>query len=459
MDLLPVANPTKSFWLTAEDDFATFRSTPELPAEADVVIVGSGYAGATTAHYLLPQFKGSVLMLEARNVCSGATARNGGHLKPDLYYSHNDFREKYGEAGAAEIINFEHAHLQAMKELVEGEQIDCDFVLTRACDVHVHGTAAERAVANYTEMCKNPHVRCKQDVQLTQGDAARVISKVDGSPVCVTYTAGQLWPYKLVTAVLRKAVAAGLNLQTNTPVVATERLGDGRYLVRTPRGAVVAGRLVLATNAYTASVEPRFRNKIVPIKGACSHIVPVSAADRAPHLTNTYGIRFAGADTDYLINRPDGSVVLGGAKKHIFPYKDRFYNVVDDSTLIPGSEAYFSGYLEKMFYTWKGVATHADHVWSGILGYTDDTLPYVGALPDEPRKYVIAGFHGHGMPRVLLCARALAGSLAADAAGVGGDPAPGLADIPAAFRITPDRMTATENRILQSLQPAPVPKL
>ena len=449
MDLLPVANPTKSFWLTAEDDFATYRSTPDLPAEADVVIIGSGYAGTTTAHYLLQEFQGRVLMLEARNVCSGATARNGGHLKPDLYYSHNDFRAKYGEAGAAEIINFEHAHLAAMKELVEGQQIDCDFVLTRACDVHLHGDATARAVANYTEMTKNPYVQCKQDVQIMHGDAARVISKVDGSPVCITYTAGQLWPYKLMTALLRKAVAAGLNLQTNTPVVATEKLPNGRYLVQTLRGSVVASKLVLATNAYTASVEPRFRDKIVPIKGACSHIVPVSAKQRAPHLTNTYGIRFAGADTDYLINRPDGSVILGGAKKHIFPYKERFYNVVDDSTLIPGSESYFSGYLEKMFYTWKDVPTHADHVWSGILGYTDDSLPYVGELPGEPAKYVIAGFHGHGMPRVLLCARALARCIA----GGTND----LADIPAAFRITHDRMTKTKNRLLESLQPASVP--
>lgn len=454
-EFLPVANPTKSFWLTAEDDFSTFRSTPQLPAETDVLVVGSGYAGTTTAYYLLEdgtRDPASILMLEARNVCSGATARNGGHLKPDLYFAHNAFREKYGEKGAAEIINFEHEHVRAMKELIEKEKIDCDFVLTRACDVHLHPLSVRKATTNYAGMLSNPYVTCKDDVQIQYGEAARVISKVEDSPVCLTYTAGQLWPYKLVTGILKKLVSRGVNLQTNTPVLGLEKRPDGRYLVKTERGDVIAAKLVLATNAYTASVEPQFRNKIVPIKGACSRIVSADPNKRTPHLTNTYGIRYAGADTDYLINRPDGSVIVGGAKKHIFPYRERFYGNVDDSTLIPHSEEYFSDYMDRLFYTWKDFPTKVDYVWSGILGYTDDSLPYVGEVPGDANKYAIAGFHGHGMPRVLLCAKALARFIN------GGAASSAELDVPSAFKITRERMTATENRIFESLQP-PVSKL
>lgn len=103
----------------------------QLPEEVDIVIVGSGYAGATTVYYLLEdETKSSqkILMLEAKNACSGATARNGGHLKPDLYYAYKSFKAKYGEKGAAEVMNFEFAHLKAMKELIEKEKIDSDFV-------------------------------------------------------------------------------------------------------------------------------------------------------------------------------------------------------------------------------------------------------------------------------------------------------------------------------------------
>jgi hypothetical protein len=51
--VLPVPNPTKCFWIeAAESPLRDFRSTPELPEEADVVVVGSGYAGATAAYWV-----------------------------------------------------------------------------------------------------------------------------------------------------------------------------------------------------------------------------------------------------------------------------------------------------------------------------------------------------------------------------------------------------------------------
>lgn len=450
---LPVANGMQSFWLTAEDDFSVFRSSEYLPKEVDTIIIGSGYAGATTAYFLLEDDsnkKENILMLEARNVCSGATARNGGHLKPDLYFAYNSFKEKYGEKGAAEIMNFEFSHIQAMKELIEKEGIDCDFILTRSCDVHLSPKAANSAISGYYGMMKNPYVKYKHDVQINFGDPARVISKVEKSSVCLTYTAGQLWPYKLIVHLLKKCVNKGLNLQTNTPVTKIEKLESGKYLIKTPRGSIITTKLVLATNAYTASVEPKFEDKIVPIKGICSHIVSSDSTKRTPHLTNTYGIRYGGADADYLINRPDGSVIVGGAKKHIFPFKTVFYKNVDDSTLIQGSKDYFDQYMQKRFYTWKDFDSKPDYIWSGILGYTDDSLPYVGELPGDKNKFVIAGFHGHGMPRVLLCAKELAEFIKGNSTNM---------KIPQSFKITLKRMNENKNTILESLGTPPNSKL
>jgi hypothetical protein len=83
---LPVENPTQSFWQDPPDDIATLRCTAELPPTADVVIVGSGITGATVAWGLLggedeaKVRKESVVMLEAREACSGATGRNGGYF-------------------------------------------------------------------------------------------------------------------------------------------------------------------------------------------------------------------------------------------------------------------------------------------------------------------------------------------------------------------------------------------
>lgn len=51
--VLPISNPTKSYWIeAAESPLKNFQSTPDLPKETDVVIVGSGYTGTTTAYWL-----------------------------------------------------------------------------------------------------------------------------------------------------------------------------------------------------------------------------------------------------------------------------------------------------------------------------------------------------------------------------------------------------------------------
>lgn len=51
--VLPKTDPTKSFWIeAAESKLKNHRSTQELPDEVDVVIIGSGYTGATAAYWL-----------------------------------------------------------------------------------------------------------------------------------------------------------------------------------------------------------------------------------------------------------------------------------------------------------------------------------------------------------------------------------------------------------------------
>ena len=80
---LPVANPTISYWQDPPDPLADHRTTPDLPATADTVIIGSGITGAAVAWHLLQSPNpGSILMLEARQACSGATGRNGNPLNP-----------------------------------------------------------------------------------------------------------------------------------------------------------------------------------------------------------------------------------------------------------------------------------------------------------------------------------------------------------------------------------------
>jgi choline dehydrogenase-like flavoprotein len=76
---LPTPESTKSFWHSEPNEFLLgHRTTPEIPAEADIVIIGSGITGTSVARYLVEdeRAKGkSIVMLEAREACWGATGR------------------------------------------------------------------------------------------------------------------------------------------------------------------------------------------------------------------------------------------------------------------------------------------------------------------------------------------------------------------------------------------------
>lgn len=77
---LPVPNPTLSFWHDVPSPLASHRPDA-LPTYADVVIIGSGITGTSIARTLLRDGESEtlrVVMLEAREVCSGATGRLDG---------------------------------------------------------------------------------------------------------------------------------------------------------------------------------------------------------------------------------------------------------------------------------------------------------------------------------------------------------------------------------------------
>ena len=73
---LPVNDPTLSYWTLPPVNLPA-RNNAALPAYSDVVIIGSGITGVSCARTLLKKGPPGlrVLVLEARDVCSGATGR------------------------------------------------------------------------------------------------------------------------------------------------------------------------------------------------------------------------------------------------------------------------------------------------------------------------------------------------------------------------------------------------
>ena len=64
---------------TEPHELDNHRTTDNLPTDCEILIIGAGYAGAATAYHLLDDnpTPPSIVLLEAREACSGATARNG----------------------------------------------------------------------------------------------------------------------------------------------------------------------------------------------------------------------------------------------------------------------------------------------------------------------------------------------------------------------------------------------
>lgn len=83
----------------------------------------------------------------------------------------------------------------------------------------------------------------------------------------------------------------------------------------------------------------------------------------------------------------------------------------DDTRIDPKVSQFLHTFLPSQFSFVKAVGTEPPvesiREWTGIMGFSNDTHPYVGHLEDEPQKWVIGGFHGHGMVRIFLSAKAL----------------------------------------------------
>lgn len=280
--------------------------------------------------------------------------------------------------------------------------------------------------------------------------------RVNGAPgATLTFGAGSLWPYKLITFILEKLIKEGhLNLQTKTPVTKIEPCTDNAkdltggltQIVHTPRGIIKARHVILATNGYTSHLLPEFAELIVPERGVMTALLPPAKSKR---LENSYG--FVGAlggnpiHNDYLIQRPFsdvpnsvGHLMFGGGD---VGKKLNMIGETDDSVLDEGSTKYLRETLLKLLILDGEIdglqELKATHQWSGIWGTSKDLHPWVGAVPDRPGVWLAGGYSGtslpiqrlispmvltistgHGMPNATLCGKAVVEMILAQEHGV-----------------------------------------
>ncbi|KAF2008758.1 FAD dependent oxidoreductase [Aaosphaeria arxii CBS 175.79] len=413
--MYPVPHPVPSYWLSEPHKLHDVRSTPDLPPRTDVLIIGSGMAGIMTAYHFLegsssPNSESpSVVLLEARELCSGATARNGGHCKIKT----NTLAGLIGSRNLEDIDELQAYVMGVMddiKHIVEKEELDCQLELRRSFDVQTDAEDSKRLKKLFDDS-RAKGARWTKDTSFIDERYAEQITSIKGATSAFSVPACSFWPYKFATLLVERLLErypGKLNVQTNTLVKSVKQQENGTNLVTTARGDIAAAKVVFATNAYTAGLLPQFENVIVPVRGMATHIVPSKPV--RPHLTQTYNIDF-GADkgVDYLNPRPDGSIVVGGGGWHFKSDCKSWFNNFDDSARFSDDvEQHWKGYMQRTFHGWDDSNAVSDATWVGIMGNTPDGWSHVGRVPGTKSQWILAGFNGGGMALIFTAAKAVA---------------------------------------------------
>lgn len=98
----------------------------EEDVDTDVVVVGAGFTGLTTA-YLLAIEGRRVTVLEDGAVASGESGRTTAHLTAALDTRYASLRERHGDAVLRRLAEGQTAAISRVERIVREEGIDCGF--------------------------------------------------------------------------------------------------------------------------------------------------------------------------------------------------------------------------------------------------------------------------------------------------------------------------------------------
>jgi glycine/D-amino acid oxidase-like deaminating enzyme len=96
----------------------------------------------------------------------------------------------------------------------------------------------------------------------------------------------------------------------------------------------------------------------------------------------------------YWRQTPEGRLVVGGWRN---------LDLAAEETADEALNTRIQAELAKFLALVAGSAAEIEHRWAGIMGFTPDSFPIVGAMPDTPRLLVAAGYSGHGVAMAFEC--------------------------------------------------------
>ncbi len=349
----------------------------DVPKKARVAIVGGGYAGLSCAIELADAGIDAVV-LEAAELGSGASTRSGGGVSGGVNIG-KSFTGKttVTDPEVAKVLLASAADAFSLLEtLIARERIDCTWE-KKGRFVGAWTPADYMAQANRVaglndsagaECYMVPRERQREEMASDYYYGGMVVER-----------SGKLHPALYYKGLLDAARRRPIAICSNAAVEKIDRQGAG-WRIRTSRGELEAGDIVVATNGYTGDATPALKRRVIPL---ASHIIATQElpADLARSLIPKGRTL---ADTKrvlcYYRMSPDGRRMIFGGRARFTPV----------TPAVSGPILY--RFMTDRFPQLKG--TKITHAWTGNVAFTWDALPHTGQL--DGMHYAL-GCNGSGI--------------------------------------------------------------
>jgi glycine/D-amino acid oxidase-like deaminating enzyme len=393
----PVPGLARSWWLQEALEADPGRPCPPLDevVRADVCIVGGGYTGLWTALELrrrAPEV--SVVLLEGDICGGGASGRNGGFATswwdelPELEHRFGPEQGRVlAEASTWAIDELEAFH--AERRIAGFRRGGAISMATCTAQVGRWRPALDALARAGRE----------QLVQELTGDEVRART---GSPLAlagVLFPGATVQPAFFVRGLRAAALEAGVRIYEHSPMLAIDRARPAR--VETPRGAVEADSVVLATNAWLARMRD-LRRAIVPV---ASYIVLTEPApERIARIGWTGGEALG--DERLLVHYThvthDGRIAFGRGGGAIGAAGRVPWSMEHDRKVVEIVARDFRRFFPELR------DLRLTHAWGGPIDRAPGHLPFAGHLDGAEHIRYFAGYSGNGVAPSRIGGRVLA---------------------------------------------------
>lgn len=237
------------------------RPAPEGELEADLAIVGGGFAGLSTALHAAESGL-SVILLEAQGIAWGASGRNAGFVVPNFAKVDPDgVLARLGEARGKRLVRLAAGSADLVFSLVRRHGMACDALQSGWIQ-----PAPTAAALRKTQGRARQWAALGRPVEAL--DAAQVTELTGASGYLggwLDRSGGVLNPVAYARGLAAAAEGAGARIFEGSPVTALSRERE-QWRLTTSGATIRAPRVILATNAYGGSLAPQATRSYFPLR-------------------------------------------------------------------------------------------------------------------------------------------------------------------------------------------------